>query len=119
MMMDRRKEKKKMVMEHCISGGMWLIIIALIGFLFTSLFDFIIAINHRGFLQFVLPLTAMFIILIAILSYGWSLYNKKRFGKQNRRSMPDKVTLQDLEERTNEKKGTLTELQTQKWTDIG
>ena len=119
MMLHRRKKKKKRILEHFISGGMWLIIIALIGFLFTSVFDFIIVINNHGFLQFVLPLTAIFIIFITFISYGWSFYNKKRFGKLNRRSMPEEVTLEDLEEGTPERKGTLTELQTQKWTDIG
>ncbi|MCA1060845.1 hypothetical protein LCL96_18175 [Rossellomorea aquimaris] len=117
--MKRKKEKKKRVFEHLISGVMWLIIFTFIGVLFTSMFDFIIVINNRAFLQFALPLTAIFIMFITTLSYGWGLYNKKRFGTLNRRSMPDEVTLEDLEERTDERRGTLTQLQTQEWVEIG
>jgi poly-beta-1,6-N-acetyl-D-glucosamine biosynthesis protein PgaD len=118
-MMIERKQKNKRVIAHLISGLIWLIIILLNGFLFTPAFDFITSFSHIAFLQFALPLTVIFIIFIAILSYGWSFYNKKRFGKLNRRRMPDEVTLEDLEEAIPERNETLTELQSQKWTNIG
>lgn len=118
-MMIESTQKKKRVIAHVISGLMWLVIILLIGVLFTPAFNFITSFNHIAFLQFVLPLTIVFIIVIAILSYGWSFYNKKRFGKLNRRTMPDEVTLEDLEKAIPERNETLTELQSQKWTNIG
>jgi poly-beta-1,6-N-acetyl-D-glucosamine biosynthesis protein PgaD len=118
-MMIESTQKKKRVIAHVISGLMWLVIILLNGVLFTPAFNFITSFNHIAFLHFVLPLTIVFIIVIAILSYGWGFYNKKRFGKLNRRTMPDEVTLEDLEEAIPERNETLMELQSQKWTNIG
>jgi poly-beta-1,6-N-acetyl-D-glucosamine biosynthesis protein PgaD len=118
-MIIERTQKKKRVMAHVISGLMWLVIVLLTGVLFTPTFDFITSIDHIAFLQFVLPLTVVFITFILILAYGWSFYNKKRFGKLNRRTMPDEVTLEDLEKAIPERNDTLTELQSKKWTNIG
>ena len=128
LIIDGRQEKNKRVLEYLVTAAGWgYVMLFLIQIIMSVLLwlvgiqylrQFIISAAYANLTILLILFTLAIALVVFTLAYGWSYYNKKKYGQLHRRIMPSSITPSELAELFHVPETLITELQTKSWMEL-